>query len=43
MFSDIAQHLAHSNRSRLELRSFNDDSFKIHKVHEDPSDDSCSC
>lgn len=43
MFSDIAQHLSHSNRSRLELQSFNDDSFKIHKVREDPSDDSCPC
>lgn len=43
MFTDIVQHLIHSNQSRFALQNFNTASFKIHKLIDEPPDDSCSC
>lgn len=42
MFADIAQQLVESNRSRIELQTLNQDSFKITPV-EPLEDSSCNC
>lgn len=41
MFTDIATQLVATNRSRLELQTLDQDSFKI--TNPEPVEDSCSC
>ncbi|CAG9813995.1 unnamed protein product [Phaedon cochleariae] len=43
MFADIAQQLANSNRSRLELQSMEQHGFKITPYEDEPDEDGCLC
>lgn len=42
MFTDIAQQLVQSNRSRLELQTIDTESFKINP-NEEPAEPGCLC
>uniref|UniRef100_A0A2P2I1C4 Ras-related protein ORAB-1-like n=1 Tax=Hirondellea gigas TaxID=1518452 RepID=A0A2P2I1C4_9CRUS len=43
MFSDIAHKLSESNRSRKELESMTDESFKVTRIADAGQQDSCIC
>lgn len=43
MFSDIAAHLVHTNRSKIELQTIEQHGFKLNDEPEEPAPDSCAC
>ncbi|KAL0273480.1 UNVERIFIED_CONTAM: hypothetical protein PYX00_006134 [Menopon gallinae] len=43
MFADIARQLVESNRSRIDLKMMDADSFKVTQMAENPDESSCLC